>query len=123
MPAEASSSAICANVLDSIHDQLAGRLEDRLIVVNLDEADKVIGFQIVALGEEVRSVREAHVFSSTLLCGADGIVLVRVCSGIVPEKEGRDAAARMARAAEFFEVRLVDYVVVDGEGRRSFAKG
>jgi DNA repair protein RadC len=101
------------DALRAVRDSIADYSLERLIVVNMDDNHKVIGFEVVKVGPQSLDVRVVDVLSSTWQCLASAVVVVHFVphgDGVLGEEDLR-LAERVRKATELMEVELVDYVV------------
>ena len=93
---------------------------ERLIRVDLDNQNRVIGEEIVAIGTAdaaIMSPRE--VFRGAILNGASRIIIVHnhPSGNVEPSREDLDVQEKLAEAGRLLGVPVVDFVII-GEGGR-----
>ena len=97
---------------------------ENLIVLLLDNANRVVGYETVSIGTHQASLAEAScVFQSALLCGATSLILVHnhPSGHHQPSKEDRAITSRLRAVGELVGIKLLYHVVIGESGFHSFA--
>ncbi len=93
---------------------------ERLVRVDLDNQNRVIGEEVVAIGtadSAIMSPRE--IFRGAILNGASRIIIVHnhPSGNVEPSREDLDVKGKLEAAGELLAMPMVDFVII-GEGGR-----
>jgi DNA repair protein RadC len=103
---------------------LQDETKEKLIIVNLDGASKILAFEVVAIGSTNSCyARPIEIFTSSFLTRATGgIVIHNHPSGQVePSKSDIEFTKKLLDTADTIGLKLVDHIIIGYEGYYSFA--
>jgi DNA repair protein RadC len=114
-----------AGLADAMHGAMAFLAVEQVRAAFLDAAQRLLRVEILTTG----SVARAHVYPReiarrSLEVGAAGVILIHnhPSGDPTPSAEDIDLTARVRRALDAIDVRLVDHLVVARRGHVSFAE-
>ncbi len=109
-----------AAVAKFLNEQLEDRPQEAMCAVYLDTRNHLIGWQIAYLGTLNRAVVEPRaIFQMALLTNAAGVIIAHNHPSGDPSPSAEDLAftRRMAEAGDVIGTRLVDSIILGGNGR------
>jgi DNA repair protein RadC len=98
--------------------------KEKLVVVNLDGAGKILGYEVVAIGStNACAARPAEVFSSSVIVRATGVIVIHnhPSGEVEPSRADAEFTKKLLDGAETLEIRLIDHIIIGFEGFYSFA--
>ena len=118
----ANSAAACA---DFLKIALADESKENFGVIFLTSQLQVISFEIVARG----TVKEAYIHPRTVISrvidlNASSVILAHNHPGVTlnPSKADIAITAKLKEALEAIDVKVMDHIIVGGDGHYSFAE-
>ncbi|MEJ7673220.1 MAG: DNA repair protein RadC [Chitinophagaceae bacterium] len=127
---QASSSLIKANIKSSndIAEYLKATLKDYayeiFAVVFLNHANKIKHFEIISKGGITGTVADPRIILKKALDhNATAIVLCHnhPSGNLKPSKADEELTQKIKEAAKYFDIRIIDHIIVSEEGYYSFA--
>ena len=127
---QASSSLIKANIKSSndIAEYLKATLKDYayeiFAVVFLNHANKIKHFEIISKGGITGTVADPRIILKKALDhNATAIVLCHnhPSGNLKPSKADEELTHKIKEAAKYFDIRIIDHIIVSEEGYYSFA--
>ena len=118
---KASSAADIVEIFKHLQDVN----REKFCVLHLTTRNKVIGFEVVALGGVTESmVSIPEIFKSALLHNAVSIVLVHNHPSGDPKPSGADkkVTGAIKEACQILQIRLLDHIIIGEESFFSFAE-
>lgn len=98
--------------------------KEKLVVVNLDGAGKILGYEVVAIGStNACAARPAEVFSSSVMVRATGVIVIHnhPSGKVDPSRADVDFTKKLLDGAATLEIKMVDHIIIGFEGFYSFA--
>lgn len=98
--------------------------KEKLVVVNLDGAGKILGYEVVAIGStNACAARPAEVFSSSVMVRATGIIVIHnhPSGKVEPSRADVDFTQKLLDGAKTLELKMIDHIIIGFEGFYSFA--
>lgn len=99
---------------------LGRETKEHFLALHLDNKNHLLCLEIVAIGSLTAAVvHPREVFKSALLSSAAGLLLLHNHPSGDPEpsREDLDISRRLKDGAELLGIRLLDHVILGGEGR------
>lgn len=99
-------------------------LQEQFAVMYLNRANKVLGVNVLAIGGITGVVVDIRlVMSIALKCAATSILLCHnhPSGNLKPSKPDIDLTQRIKQAAELFDIKLADHLIITSESYYSFA--
>jgi len=104
---------------------LQNETKEKLIVINLDSANKILCFELVAIGvANVCHARPIEVFRSSFLTSAvSAIVIHNHPSGKpTPSVEDNNFTKDLLKVTDLIGLKLLDHIIIGYEGYYSFSE-
>ena len=98
--------------------------KEKLVVVNLDGAGKILGYEVVAVGStNACAARPAEVFSSSVMVRATGVIVIHnhPSGQVEPSRADVDFTKKLLDGAATLEIKMIDHIIIGFEGFYSFA--
>jgi DNA repair protein RadC len=99
-------------------------LKESFKVMLLNRAHKVLGVMNVSDGGLTGTVVDARlILQAAILCNASGLILAHnhPSGGLIPSAQDSFITNRVKKACEFFDIQLLDHLIVTSESYYSFA--
>ena len=103
---------------------LQNETKEKLIVINLDNANRILCFELVALGGcNICHARPIEIFKSSFLTSAvSAIVIHNHPSGkSIPSLDDRNFTKELIKVTKLIGLKLLDHIIIGHEGYYSFA--
>lgn len=116
-----SSSKEIANYLRSI---LKDKINEVFVVLFLNRANKIKNFQIISKGGITGTVADPRIILKQALDeGATSLVLSHnhPSGNLQPSRADQELTNKIKQAASYFDIRILDHIIVSDEGHYSFA--
>jgi len=118
------TTVYCPESLVELFRDLQNETKEKLIAVNLDAKNKIICFEVVAIGSvSTIFARPIEVFRTAILVNASSIVLVHNHPSGEPRPSGDDIAftKRIKRISDDLGLRFCDHIIIGFHNYYSFA--
>jgi len=118
------TTVYCPESLVELFRDLQNETKEKLIAVNLDAKNKIICFEVVAIGSvSTIFARPIEVFRTAILVNASSIVLVHNHPSGEPRPSGDDIAftKRIKRISDDLGLRFCDHIIIGFNNYYSFA--
>ncbi len=116
-----SSSKEIANYLRSI---LKDKSNEVFVVLFLNQANKIKNFQIISKGGITGTVADPRIILKQALDeGATSLVLSHnhPSGNLQPSRADQELTNKIKQAASYFDIKILDHIIVSDEGHYSFA--
>jgi len=103
---------------------LQDETKEKLLIVNLDGASKILAFEVVAIGStNACHARPIEIFSSSFLTRATGAIIIHnhPSGQVEPSKADVDFTKKLLDTADTIGLKLIDHIIIGYEGFYSFA--
>lgn len=113
------------DLLKEIYDDEKVELREEFIVLYLNRAQSVLGFQRLSVGGVTGVVVDIrHVLATALKANATGFILSHnhPSGSISPSNEDRKLTKRLVLSAEHHDLKVIDHVIYTRDGFYSFAE-
>ena len=110
-------------VIAALHALLAGQMTELFVVMLLDNALKLLGFEVVARGgRNLVHIEPADVFRSAVVAGARAVVIAHChpSGDASPSDEDIALTLRLVQAGEVLGISVLDHIVIAGNDAVSF---
>ena len=118
------TTVYCPEVIVELFRDLQNETKEKLIAVNLDAKNKIICFEVVAIGSvSTIFARPMEVFRTSILVNASSIVLVHNHPSGEPRPSGDDIAftKKLKRISDDLGLRFCDHIIIGFNNYYSFA--
>lgn len=118
------TTVYCPESIVELFRDLQNETKEKLITVNLDTKNKIICFEVVAIGSvSTIFVRPIEVFRTAILVNACSIVLVHNHPSGEPRPSGDDIAftKRIKRTSDNLGLRFCDHIIIGFNNYYGFA--
>jgi DNA repair protein RadC len=107
-----------------LFQDLQDETKEKLLIVNLDGASKVLAFEVVAIGStNACHARPIEVFSSSFMTRATGAIIIHnhPSGNVEPSKSDIEFTKKLLDTADTIGLKLIDHIIIGFEGFYSFA--
>jgi DNA repair protein RadC len=104
---------------------LQNETKEKLIVINLDNANRILCFELVAIGgTNVCYARPIEIFRSSFLTSAVSVVVIHnhPSGKPTPSLEDRILTKELVKVTNLIGLELLDHIIIGYEGHYSFAE-
>lgn len=109
-----------------LREHRLGQLQEHFWVIGLNVSHTIVFIELVGLGTLNRTaVNPLDVFSLAASYKTPKIILVHNHTGdnLKPSDEDIDVTARLKKGADTLNVKILDHLIINGDGFHSFVEG
>lgn len=113
-----------ADIAHFLKAKLQHKLHEVFVSVYLNRANKIVHHEIISEGGITGTVADARIIiKKALENGAISLVLAHnhPSGNLTPSKEDIQVTEKIKKAAAYFDIKLLDHIIVSNEGYFSFA--
>ena len=121
---EVTSSSDAYLILKEYYPENQIALKEYFVVMYLNQANRVIGVQRLSIGGLTSAVADVRLlFGTALKVLATGLVISHnhPSGNLKPSKADEEITFKIRNAAKFFDIQVLDHIIVSTEGYFSFA--
>lgn len=119
-----SNSRDIADLLREVFNKDTFDWTEEFIILCLNQNNRVVGFHKVSSGGITGTVADPRVILTTALnCCATSLILSHnhPSGNLLPSRADEELTKKIKMAASYFDIRILDHVIVSDEGYYSFA--
>jgi DNA repair protein RadC len=112
-------------VVVQLFKDLQNETKEKLIVINLDNANKILCFELVAIGSaNICHARPIEVFRSSFLTSAVSVIVIHnhPSGKPTPSTEDKNFTKDLLKVTELIGLKLLDHIIIGYEGYYSFTE-
>ena len=114
-----------ARTVAKIFSDLQNETKEKFITINVDAKNKIISFEVVALGNlSTVLFKPGEAFRTSLMVNAYGVVVIHNHPSGDPEpsKDDKAVTSKLKKIADLMGLAFHDHVIIGSSGYYSFAE-
>lgn len=108
-----------------LFEDLQNETKEKLIVINLDNTNRILCFELVAVGGcNICYARPIEIFKSSFLTSASSAIVIHnhPSGKATPSADDRAFTRELVKVTNLIGLKLLDHIIIGYEGYYSFAE-